>query len=193
MVADRGVERDAAVQQRPVGDVKLVREVRRRLLSVEVVADHDDEAEGEQPVHGGDLGRELDLTRIAGPVVAEHGELERVRPVRHRQCRRGERSQADGEKNEKGAKDLRHVQPSKAGDRVVAVSTNETTSNRNARHEPLIEAPLGRTPQNWKGISSQAWELLPVARDWAGQPQERSARTIGGWSGRHSLAESMRL
>ena len=51
VIAERGVELHAGVEQRLVRDLELVREVLRPLRAVDVVADGDDELEREALMH----------------------------------------------------------------------------------------------------------------------------------------------
>ena len=84
MIANGSLEPDAGIEQRFVREFEFLDEVRRPLTSVEVVAEHQHEVVGELAVRVGHLLADLVLLASAGPVVADHGELDRVGPVRER-------------------------------------------------------------------------------------------------------------
>ncbi len=79
MVAERGVELDAHVEQRFVRLRELLDEVLRSLPAVDVVAEHDDPVERELRVEPRHLIRDVILRRIARPGIADGGELHRIR------------------------------------------------------------------------------------------------------------------
>ena len=92
MVAERGVERHAGLQQRRVGLLELVHEVRGCLTAVQVVADHDHELERKPCPCVGEPRADFVLRRLAGAVVADDGEPNdlvgtRVQPRRRGPCR----------------------------------------------------------------------------------------------------------
>ncbi len=84
MVAERRVELDVLVEQRFVGPLELPHQVLRTLGAIDVVADRDDEFERVAFTHARHFGCERELSAAAIPEIAQHGELERALPVRHR-------------------------------------------------------------------------------------------------------------
>ena len=88
VVAERGVELHAAVEQRLVWLLELVEEVLRPVPAIEVVADRQHQRERELRAHARHLLAELVLLALAGAEVSHHAELERVGLVRQRQRQR---------------------------------------------------------------------------------------------------------
>ena len=106
VVAERGVELHAAVEQRLVGLLELVEEVFRAVPAIEVVADGQHQRERELRPHARHLLAELVLLALAGAEVSHDAELERVGLVRQRQrqrrrrcCRRLRRCLSGGRAN----------------------------------------------------------------------------------------------
>src|SRR4029077_5547041 len=81
MIAERGVERDARVEQRLVRLRELLVEVRRTLPTVDVVAEHNRHVERELRAEPGHLVGDVKLLAIAGAAVAHGHELQRSRSV----------------------------------------------------------------------------------------------------------------
>ena len=90
VVAERGVELHAIIEQRLVRLLELVDVVDRPLAAIQVVAQHDRELERELGARLNDLRRDVVLIAIARPAVADDEELHRVRVVGQRGpgCRR---------------------------------------------------------------------------------------------------------
>src|SRR5688572_22231145 len=82
MVAERGIELYAGIEQWFIRDLKLLLEVARVLAAIEVVAQHDSEVEGIACAPRRQLIGDGELVPIAGACVADHGELDRARFVR---------------------------------------------------------------------------------------------------------------
>jgi hypothetical protein len=82
VIAERGLELHAGVEQRLVRDLELPAEAFRSFAAVDVVADGDDEQGWEDRVHFGHLRGQLVLLLAAVAEIAEDEELERVGPVR---------------------------------------------------------------------------------------------------------------
>ena len=78
MVAERGIESDAGVEQRLVGQLKLVRKVLRPLGAVDVVADHQHELEVDALTRLLELRADLVLGFFAGAGVADDREADRI-------------------------------------------------------------------------------------------------------------------
>ena len=91
MVAERGVELDARIEERLVGDLELRLEVLRALRPDQVVADRHDRVVREPPVENDHLLGKLILRLAAGAEVAEDAELERPVAVRQWDERCGRR------------------------------------------------------------------------------------------------------
>ena len=88
VVAERGVELDAAIEQRLVRHRELVGVV----VVVEVVAEHQHERKAARGVEVGEHRLSDRLLRlVAGPAVAHDGEDGAAADLRHRQRRRGAR------------------------------------------------------------------------------------------------------
>ena len=82
VIAERGLELHAGVEQRLVRDVELAAEGFRPFAAVDVVADGDDEQGREDRLHVCHLRGQLVLLLAAVAEIAEDEELERVGPVR---------------------------------------------------------------------------------------------------------------
>jgi hypothetical protein len=76
MVAERGIELYAGIQQWFIRNRKLLIEVARPLAAVDVVAHHDDEIEEIACAPRRQLVRDATLVLIAGACVADHRELD---------------------------------------------------------------------------------------------------------------------
>ena len=72
VVAEDGVEHDAGVEERLVGDRELARHVRRGVGPVDVVAEQDHEVEAERVVARGHLLRHVAPSPRVPPDVADH-------------------------------------------------------------------------------------------------------------------------
>ena len=81
MVPERGAKGHAGIEQRPIRPRELVLEVGRPLRAVEVVAEHHHQIEGKGLVRARHLRGDVELRLLAGAVVADDGELQRLGPV----------------------------------------------------------------------------------------------------------------
>src|SRR6476469_704995 len=91
MVAKRGIELHAGIEQRLVRILELLLEILRPLRSVEIVADEGHQVEGKLIVGAFHLGSQLVPLLAAGAEVTQDRELQRVILVRHRQRKRSAR------------------------------------------------------------------------------------------------------
>jgi hypothetical protein len=110
VVADRGLELDAGVEQRRVRLLEFLDVVGGDLAAVHVVAEHDHEVEWERAVDLRHLLGHVVLGAIAGAVVAHRGELQRAGPVGQR---RRLREQDRG--RDRGGDERRQIQTARRG------------------------------------------------------------------------------
>src|SRR5262245_60305574 len=101
VIAQRSLELHARGEQLRVRLFELLDEVLRRLAPVHVVAEHDDEIEGERGVKAHHLPGHVELRLIAGAVVPHRRELQGPWLVWKR--RRLPRDRGNGDRDEQGA------------------------------------------------------------------------------------------
>src|SRR5262245_57141935 len=82
VIAERGIELHAGIEQRLIRRFKFLLEVLRPLRTVDVVSDEDDELVFEPGQHFGHLLRKLILHAVARTEIAEDRELQRSLPIR---------------------------------------------------------------------------------------------------------------
>ena len=82
MIPEARLKLDPRGKQRGVRLLELLDEVIRRLAAIHVVAEHDDEVEGESRAGGDHLPADIVLGLIAGTVVAHRDELQRPLTIR---------------------------------------------------------------------------------------------------------------
>ena len=149
MVAERRVELHAGVEQRLVRVLELVDEVARPLAAVHVVAQHDDGVERELPVPRAHLRGDLVLRLVAGAVVADGDELERVLAVGDAGRRRSARRRTQPDAATTRPKHDRREQPTHAYRPTVGTAPDSTIDdqvglgvpeNQIAAHEPVFHA-----------------------------------------------------
>jgi hypothetical protein len=78
VIPERGVELDAAIEDRLVGQLELPREVLGSLGAVDIVPQHQDELVGKHRVRLGQPRPHLALCLAACARVTEHGEADRI-------------------------------------------------------------------------------------------------------------------
>jgi hypothetical protein len=83
VIADCGVERHAAVEERLVWLIELAQQFGWRLRAIKVVTKHDHQVEAEPLLNRGHLVGDLELSLVARAVVADHGELECIWAIWH--------------------------------------------------------------------------------------------------------------
>ena len=123
VISQCGLKRDSRLEQRLERLCEFLLQVRRFLRSVEVVADHQHQVVGELPVEDRHLLGNVPLRTLAGAVVANDGELERLRRVRqqHRGSARSDAAAMQTPASTRADRRIQHL----CGVSTVADSSDE--------------------------------------------------------------------